>query len=195
MIDETLMDGIAFAILHSTPDESAALADSLLIKKLRSKQWLIDNVLEHHGSPLNTLMLGAWYPILIPYQLGGKYTFVDTDPSVVNLTKKFWKRVYKTDQIEYNIIDAYDYLYMANQRKFDLIINTSCEHMTFDMSEFVVDGPTYVLQSNNYTSIDEHINCKQNITEFVNSCGLNNILYQGTLETEKYERYMVIGRV
>jgi len=90
MIDETLMDGIAFAILHSTPDESAALADSLLIKKLRSKQWLIDNVLEHHGSPSNTLMLGAWYPILIPYQLGGKYTFVDKDPSVVNLTKKFW---------------------------------------------------------------------------------------------------------
>lgn len=195
MFDDKLLDGIAFAILHSTPAEVIALADSLLIKKLKSKQWLIDKVLEHHGQPKNTLMLGAWYPILIPYQLGGKYTFVDIDPSVVPLTKKFWKRVYNTDELEYNIIDAYDYLSIANQNKYDLIVNTSCEHMNFDMKEVVVHGPCYVFQSNNYYGVDGHINCKECLSSFIESTGLSNILYSGTLETEKYERYMVIGRV
>lgn len=195
MIDNKLLDGIAFAILHSTPDEASALADSLLIKKLKSKQWLIDEVLKHHGSPQNTLMLGAWYPILIPYQLGGNYTFVDIDPSVVTLTKKFWKRVYNTNDIEYNIIDAYDYLSIADQAKYDLIINTSCEHMSFDMKEVVVPGPCYTLQSNNYYGVDGHVNCKKYLSSFIESTGLNNILYSGTLETEKYERYMVIGKV
>lgn len=170
-------------------------ANSLLKKKIQSKQWLCDKVLLHHGNPKHTLILGAWYPTVIPYLLGGKYTFVDIDPNVIETTKIFNKRVYKSDDIDYNTIDAFDYLSICNQNKFDLIINTSCEHMSFDMSTFVTDGPLYAFQSNNYFGVDGHINCKNNLAEFVESTGLSRLCYTGTLTTEKYERYMVIGRL
>lgn len=190
-LDPIFIDGIMFTLMETG---DLQFANSLLKKKIMSKQWLCDKVLLHHGQPKHTLILGAWYPTLIPYVLGGKYTFVDKDPDVIESTKIFNKRVYKSDEMDYNIIDAYDYLSICNQRRFDLIINTSCEHM-FDMSTFVVDGPLYALQSNNYFGIDGHINCKNNLTEFVESTGLSSLFYTGTLTTEKYERYMVIGRL
>ena len=49
-------------------------------------------------------------------------------------------------------------------------------------------------QSNNYTSVDSHINCSNSLEEFVEGLNLREVWYSGTLETENYDRYMVIGR-
>ena len=49
-----------------------------------------------------------------------------------------------------------------------------------------------ILQSNNYFQIEEHINCKNNLEDFVSEFKIGKLLFKGTLEMEKSHRYMVI---
>jgi hypothetical protein len=49
-----------------------------------------------------------------------------------------------------------------------------------------------VLQSNDYFSHKEHVNCKQTLEEFQQDCKLN-IDIAATMPTEKYNRFMIIG--
>ena len=55
------------------------------------------------------------------------------------------------------------------------------------------DGTLLILQSNNYKKIDDHINCHNNIKEFEDSLKLDKIMFGGTLNLDKYDRFMVIG--
>jgi uncharacterized protein (DUF2235 family) len=80
----------------------------------------------------------------------------------------------------------------------DVIINTSCEHITQDQFELWKSGIPYnsllVLQSNNY-DILEHVRTAQNLDEFVEQCDLRTVLWAGELELPLYKRFMVIGHV
>jgi len=49
-----------------------------------------------------------------------------------------------------------------------------------------------VLQSNDYFSHKEHVNCKQTLEEFQQDCKLN-VDIAATMPTEKYNRFMIIG--
>lgn len=193
MIDEELFLTFSKVISEcSSLEECKRFANSLSYNKFKSKHWLVENIAKNH-SPKNTLILGSWYQMFIPYYLGGEYTFVDTDSSVCHLNKVIQDQLYPDLKITQMSIDAKDYLSIIPNNKYDLIINTSCEHMDFDMEELVCEGPLYALQSNDYFEIEEHINCKKSLKEFKLSTGLNNILYSGEMKMEKYTRYMVIG--
>jgi hypothetical protein len=79
----------------------------------------------------------------------------------------------------------------------DVIINTSCEHITQEQYDLWLSGmpqnSLLVLQSNNYI-IDEHVRPHANLEEFVNTCGLEKILFSGELVLPLYTRYMIIGK-
>ena len=49
-----------------------------------------------------------------------------------------------------------------------------------------------ILQSNNYIQVEEHINCKENLEDFVSEFKIGKLLFKGTLKLDKYDRYMVI---
>jgi hypothetical protein len=49
------------------------------------------------------------------------------------------------------------------------------------------------LQTNDYFEIDDHINCVNDIDEFKKMAPFDNILYEGVLNLEKYNRFMLIG--
>ena len=51
-----------------------------------------------------------------------------------------------------------------------------------------------VIQSNNYFSLDDHINCVNNVDELINKNHINRVLYKGTQKLPLYDRYMVIGQ-
>jgi hypothetical protein len=80
----------------------------------------------------------------------------------------------------------------------DVIINTSCEHITQEQYDLWISGVPYnsliVLQSNNY-NIPEHVRTAQSLEDFKNQCGLGRIEWAGELELPLYKRFMVIGRV
>lgn len=166
----------------------------LLENKLSSKKWLVDEVLKI-TKPTNVLLLGSWYTTYLPYALGeAHYTCVDIDPNVIYLSEKFNSHLKTNSKFTYITTDAQSYI-QANQKYYDLIINTSCEHMSFDMKDVLWDRrPLYILQSNNY-KIEEHINPKESLTDFIESTGLSDIKYSGTNKMTKYDRYMVIGKL
>jgi hypothetical protein len=80
----------------------------------------------------------------------------------------------------------------------DVVINTSCEHITQDQYEFWLSGMPHntllVLQSNNY-DIPEHVRTAKDLEEFRTQCGLSKVLWAGELELPLYKRFMVIGNV
>jgi hypothetical protein len=79
----------------------------------------------------------------------------------------------------------------------DVVINTSCEHITQDQYDLWLSGMPHnsllVLQSNNYI-IDEHIRPADSLEKFKEQCHLDNILWAGELNLPLYTRWMVIGR-
>jgi hypothetical protein len=78
----------------------------------------------------------------------------------------------------------------------DVIINTSCEHITQDQYNLWLSGHPHnsllVLQSNNY-NIPEHVRIAKDLEEFKTQCGLDKVLWCGELELPLYKRFMIIG--
>ena len=175
-------------------DEVYWFSKHLLQNKLYSKRWLRDQLLPII-KPSNVLLLGSWYATYLPYILGkASYTCVDKDPSVIFISQQFNKYLQSESLFNFVSEDAKDFI-ENNQTFFDVVINTSCEHMAFDMKDVLWDRrPVYALQSNNYL-IEEHINPKSSLEEFIASTGLREIMYSGSLQMKKYDRYMVIGKL
>jgi len=169
-------------------------ANSFRGKQIESKKWLVDHII---SPPKNVLILGSWYGTVLPYLLKEKFDVriidcVDCDPNV-----RFGAQVFCDVMGWNNVIfhehDAKDYLQVCGVEKYDLVINTSCEHMKFDMKEVIEPNTIYALESNNYYGIDGHINCKHSLDEFKKSTGLSNIVVSEEKDMQNYTRYLVIG--
>ena len=81
------------------------------------------------------------------------------------------------------------------KRRPDLVINTSCEHIA-DLRgwlDLLPVGMPVVLQSNDYFSDPEHINCVRSLEEFEIQANLSKVAFHGTLGMTKYSRFMLIG--
>jgi hypothetical protein len=82
---------------------------------------------------------------------------------------------------------------------FDLIINTSCEHM-FPMWKFRELNPQlknswYVLQSTDDDQYDDHINCVKDEFHLAEQANFTDIKYSGEKKLPNgMTRFMVIGR-
>jgi hypothetical protein len=77
----------------------------------------------------------------------------------------------------------------------DVIINTSCEHITQEQYDLWISGVPYnsliVLQSNNY-NIEEHVRIADSLEHFIEQSQLE-VRWAGELELPLYTRYMIIG--
>ena len=98
-----------------------------------------------------------------------------------------------------------DYFNYKEKRRAHLIINTSCEHMPDmkDMREYYFDPERtlLVLQSNNKTDEDDHINCVESEVELAEKNGIGFL--NGGFRTMKskegkelnfWNRYMAMGK-
>lgn len=77
----------------------------------------------------------------------------------------------------------------------DTLINTSCEHIkNFGVwYNKIPEGKLIILQSNDYFELEEHINCVKDLNDFRIQCPMNDLLYGGVIELQKYNRFMLIG--
>ena len=187
------MDIILQVIDSVTSDKQVkSIINSLNDNQEKSKNWLIEKSKEYFtffDNPKVCIAAG-WYGslanILKTYLDDGVITF-DKDPQCQVIGKKLYKDVtFATAEIEYFNFDIYD-----------IVICTSCEHLEQkvidDMLKKIRKGALVILQSNNYFSIKEHINCHNSVIEFEKTLKLEKILYRGTLKLDKFDRYMVIG--
>ena len=206
----------------------ARIRDACTASQLESKLWLVTELINLDINFTNALLLGGWYanfivPLLVD-NLSVKYILnLELDPDAKKLSYKFNKRYmpdtkvgdkftenfYPSDNKSETSVykcDIRDVMFKPIKPDvwgdFDLVINTSCEHM-FPMSKFREenkylngsDDPIYVLQSTDEEMYDDHINCVHSPEELADQANMVDILYMGTTKLDNnMNRFMVIGR-
>ena len=187
------MNTILKVINDATTDTLVqSIINSLNDNQKKSKDWLIEKSKEYFTFFNNpTICVAAgWYGSLA-YKLkkyfDNKVLTLDKDPQCEKIGKKLYKGIkFKIDKIE-------DFYF----KTYDIVICTSCEHLNQELINNMIvrikTGALVILQSNNYFEVTGHINCHNNVEEFKKTLKLEKILYKGTLNLGKYNRYMVIG--
>ena len=74
-----------------------------------------------------------------------------------------------------------------------VVINTSCEHMNNTWYENLPVGTLVVLHQNDYFDNEQHTNCCKDLNEVKSKYPMQSIMYEGTLDTHLYNRFMLIG--
>jgi hypothetical protein len=161
--------------------------------QFKSKLWLID-ILSRAviNNRLGTVALyGGWYGT-INWFLNEHFTVKETvnfeiDPECVTQSKLF-NGMHNFDAIEINVADI-----ICDDKKFNTVINTSCEHMDEIWFNNLPDGQFVALQTNDFFDCDQHTNCVSSLDEVIKKYPMQHIVYSGELATNKYNRFMLIG--
>lgn len=170
--------------------------DSLSKGQLYSKVWLVKELKKISPYYGTIYLLGGWYGILVEMLFKN-----------MNINKI---HSFDLDETACKIADEINVNYVINNWKFkafvknindldysecDTVINTSTEHIPgtvwFDK---IPDGKLVVIQSNNYTEIEDHVNCVKNEYELKEKYKLSRYYYQGELDAVSFKRFMIIGR-
>ena len=176
--------------------------------QLESKLWIINELSELMLFPKSVALLGGWYanyivPLLIEHGVKFVHNFeIDEDAKTIGY--KFNKTYKDKKQYKCDIVNTMFDPIWNKQKKiepvFDLIINTSCEHM-FPMTRFkqlnrgFFNNAVYVLQSTNEDKYEDHINCVSGPEELAEQADFVDIMYSGTKKLANgMERFMVIGK-
>jgi hypothetical protein len=181
--------------IRQSPDPMRTM-DAFWSGQLRSKEWLIDCLDEHVHFSSSIDIHGGWVGTLasmlfqsnIPVEV---IRSVDIDPACEPIATMMNKK----EEIEgrFRAITA-DMCTIRSDA--DIVINTSCEHITQDQYDLWLSGMPYntllVLQSNNY-DIPEHVRIAKDLEEFKTQCNIE-VLWAGELELPLYKRFMIIGR-
>ena len=181
--------------IRNSPDPMRTM-DAMWSGQLKSKEWLIDNLANHVHTASSIEIHGGWVGVLasmifqstIPVT---KICSVDIDPTVQPIAILMNKQEEIDGKFQATTVD------MCNLISFvDVVINTSCEHITQSQYEQWLRNRNkdqlLVLQSNNY-KIDEHVRTADSLAEFIEQSHIN-VLWAGELELPLYTRWMVIGK-
>ena len=195
------------ALSSSEPYLLKRVLDSMNQSQLESKLWIIQELIKLEIEPKRVAILAGWYsqyiiPLLIEHGVEFIYNF-EIDRDAKDISYKFNKRYKDQEKYECHITDI---MFKEIWRKeenygaFDVLINTSCEHM-FPMRRFrelnknLSGNPIYVLQSTNEDKYEDHINCVSGPEELAEQAELINVVYSGTKVLDNgMKRFMVIGK-
>jgi hypothetical protein len=172
--------------------------DAFWSGQLKSKEWLIDCLDEHvkFGSSID--IHGGWVGVLASMLFQSTIPVttirsIDIDPTCEAIATTMNKPEEIAGRFRAVTADM-----CAIRSDADVIINTSCEHITQDQYDLWLSGMPHnsllVLQSNNY-QISEHVRTASDLDNFKQQCDLQRVLFAGEIELPLYKRFMVIGRV
>jgi hypothetical protein len=180
-----------------TSSDPMRTMDAFWRGQVRSKEWLIENLMPLIQSPVSVDIFGGWVGTLASMLFQSSTSIkqirsIDIDPSCENIACTM-----NQIELEAGRFRAITADMCSTTSDADIIINTSCEHITQEQfDEWLLRMPQdslLVLQSNDY-KIPEHIRTSQNIDDFKNQSNLKSILYAGELELPLYKRFMIIGK-
>lgn len=168
--------------------------------QVKSKEWLIQEFTKVRSNTKSWPAIdihGGWVGVLASmfFQSNlfiGSIRSVDIDPDCEPIANRMNQIELEAGKFKAITAD------MCNLRSdADVVINTSCEHITQDQYDIWLSGmpqdALFILQSNNY-DIPEHVRIANSLDEFKQQSGLEKILYAGELELPLYTRYMIIGK-
>lgn len=183
------------AIRHS--NNPMRTMDAFWSGQLNSKEWLINNLSKHVDKNSSVDIHGGWVGVLASmlFQSSIPVTTIrsiDIDPLCQHVATMMNKG--EEMQGRFNAVTS-DMCTIRSDA--DIVINTSCEHITQDQYDLWLSGmrqdSLIVVQSNNY-NIPDHIRIANSLDEFKAQSHLNT-LWAGELKLPLYTRWMIIGNV
>ena len=180
--------------IRQSPDPMRTM-DAFWSGQLKSKEWLITNLRNHINKFVTIDIHGGWVGVLASMLFQTDMPIknirsVDIDPScefIATNMNKIEEMVGKFRAVTSDMCTI--------RSDSDVIINTSCEHITQDQYDLWKSGVPHnsllVLQSNNY-NIPEHVRIANSLEEFKKQCDIN-VIWAGELKLPLYTRYMIIG--
>jgi|TARA_Y100000310_G_scaffold89057_1_gene86201 hypothetical protein len=158
--------------------------------QVESKIWLIERLITLNKKFDNAVFIGGWLGISSFWSykkdIMNNITNIDIDEDAIKFSKKLNEYNHGVKSIVDNA-DEHDY------SEYDLVINTSSEHMTEDWFKKVKKGTTVALQTNDFHDIVEHINTVNNLKELEEKYPMSEVLFSGTKDCDRYNRFMLIG--
>ena len=181
--------------IRQSPDPMRTM-DAFWSGQLNSKEWLITNLRKNVKKVVSIDIHGGWVGVLASMLFQSdiyvtKIRSIDIDPTCESIANMMNKKEEIAGMFRAVTADM-----CAIRSDADVIINTSCEHITQDQYDLWLSGMPHnsllVLQSNNY-DIPEHVRTAKDLEEFKTQCGIT-VLWSGELELPLYKRFMVIGK-
>jgi hypothetical protein len=181
--------------IRQSPDPIRTM-DAFWQGQLKSKEWLITNLRKNINKVVSIDIHGGWVGVLASMLFQSdiyvtNIRSVDIDPSCEPIATMMNKKEEMAGMFRAITSDMCEIRSDA-----DIIINTSCEHITQDQFDLWKSGMPHnsllVLQSNNY-NIPEHVRIANSLDEFKSQCGIN-VIWSGELELPLYTRFMIIGK-
>lgn len=180
-------------VMRIQRDFDLDLCDAFSKGQLLSKSWLVEMLLEYFpAEKLNLIVCGGWYGTLSSILFSNLYhmptiTSIDIDPNCAEVANAL-----NAERWAMGVFDAHtEDMYHADYSTYDLVINTSCEHIP-NMSTWLAGIPsgTYLLlQSNNFYGGAGHINCVESGYDIAPGM---NIIDMAELVLPDYKRFMVL---
>jgi hypothetical protein len=181
--------------IRQSPDPIRTL-DAFWRGQISSKEWLIENLSNFVTTDSSVDIHGGWVGVLASmlFQSNIPVTTirsVDLDPTCETVATMMNKG--EEMQGRFRAVTG-DMCTIRSDA--DVVINTSCEHITQDQYDLWLSGMPHnsllVLQSNNY-HIDEHVRTAESLDEFAKQSGID-VMWKGQLELPLYTRWMLVGK-
>jgi len=192
------MDLTLFKKIMAEARHNKDLLDSVSPNQFKSKERLIKHIRDMLIISTNSeiVILGGWYgSILIPALKEVKrITLIDKDRDVIGIAKNRLFDHY--ENVDFISKDVFDWAPDSKRIKTcNLIINTSCEHMS-SMKDLKLDTKAYfAYQSNNMYDIEGHINCVSSIEEFKWQLPDNaKVMVEDKITDERGTRFLLVGK-
>jgi hypothetical protein len=180
--------------IRQSPDPMRTM-DAFWQGQLKSKEWLITNLRKNVNKVVSIDIHGGWVGLLASMLFQSdiyvtSIRSIDIDPSCEPIANMMNKKEEIAGMFRAVTADM-----CTIRSDTDVVINTSCEHITQDQYDLWLSGMPYnsllVLQSNDY-DISEHVRTASSLEEFKQQCHIK-VLWAGQLELPLYTRFMVIG--
>lgn len=181
--------------IRQSPDPMRTM-DAFWSGQLKSKEWLINNLQKFIVEDVSVDIHGGWVGTLASmlFQSNIPVTTIrtiDIDPTCEKIATDMNKIEEMSGRFRAVTADM-----CAIRSDANVVINTSCEHITQDQYDLWLSGMPYnsliVVQSNNY-NIPEHVRIAHSLDEFEKQSDLE-VLWSGELELPLYKRFMIIGK-
>jgi len=213
---QTALIGSLERILRMPEVDHVQVANMLSSGQCRSKTSVVEIMKQLEMFYGTVYIVGGWYGSLafmmwnadVPYN---KIRSFDIDPSCAPIaeamnqsmledewtfkatTKDMFDINYDTH--EYITVDGYTGNEVTLCESPDTIINTSCEHIEFfdDWYDLIPAGKLVILQSNNFDSLAEHVNCVYSLKQFAEQSPMEVPYFAMEEDMGEYVRYTRMG--
>lgn len=203
-IDASIVADIIDASYQFPDFDLVQLRDALSTGQLMAKLWIEDEILDIlPEDDIKILIVGGWIgtlsrillSFLEKYYSHSRYHVTTLD--IDQISAKMAQIVNKRFPISFTSLTQNMYtLTVEDYDNYNVIINTSCEHILHVQrwSDVIPPGKIIVAQSNDFFSCPQHVNCVHAVQELREQLNLSTVLYEGSKELEgMYTRFMVIG--